>query len=187
MILDTETTDFAGDIIQLAWIISNPNDGYKIIKKSNKFIKDRIPSTKSSKIHNISIDKLRTDGIDFYLVMKEFIKDLESVNKIIGHNISFDLRMIINNLRKFNINVVNSQMDKIILNIFEEHDIICTKKLSGGKSLENLYIELFGNKFIGAHDAMADVDSTLECYIKLIEKIKKNNKQTIPKLNDFIV
>ena len=190
MVLDTETTDFAGDIIQISWIISNPNDGYKIIKKSNRFIKDRIPSTKSSKIHNISVDKLRTDGIDFYLVMKEFIKDLETVNKIIGHNISFDLRMIVNNLRKFNINIGNcqiGQMEQIILNIFDKHDIICTKKMSGGKSLENLYVELFGTKFTGAHDAMVDVESTLKCYIQLKEHILKNIKQTMPILNDFIV
>jgi len=187
MILDTETTDFAGDIIQLAWIISNPNDEYKIIKKSNRFIKDRIPSIKSSKIHNISVDKLRTVGIDFYSVIKEFIADLETVNKIVGHNISFDLRMIVNNLRKFNINIYNDKIDKIILNIFDGHDIICTKKMSGGKSLENLYVELFGTKFMGAHDAMVDVESTLECYIQLKKNLLKNNKKITNEFDDLIL
>jgi len=178
MVLDTETTDFAGDIIQLAWIISNPNDKYKIIKKSNRFIKDRISSTKSLKIHNISVDKLRTDGIDFYLVMKEFIKDLESVNKIIGHNISFDLRMIINNLRKFNINVIDEETKKYIFNIFDGYNIECTKKLSVGKSLEKLYLDLFGENFLGAHDAMVDVETTLDCYLQLVE-LKKQNEENI--------
>ena len=195
MVLDTETTDFVGDIIQFAWIITNPNDNYKIIKKSNRFIKDRIPTTKSTKIHNITLDKLRTNGIDFYLVIKEFIEDLNFVNKIIGHNISFDLRIIINNLRKFNISLIDKQTNKTISNIFDNFEIVCTKKMSCGKSLENLYFNLFGNKFLGAHDAMVDVESTLECYIQLNKQLDciQLNKQldciqySTDKFDDFIV
>lgn len=185
MTLDTETTDFAGDIIQFAWIISNPINN-KIIKKSNIYIKDRIPTYKSTKIHNISLKKLRNDGIDFLEAIKIFCKDLEIVNKIIGHNISFDLRIILNNLRKFNINLIDSKTKNIILNIFDHFEIICTKKLSGGKSLENLYLDLFNNKFIGAHDALIDVESTLSCYNKLVSKNKENNENTV-KFIDFLV
>jgi len=173
VILDTETTDFKGDIIQLAWIIYDPETN-KIIKKSNLFVKDRIPTLKSQSVHNISLDKLRTVGVEFYELITEFVKDLESVNTIVGHNISFDLRMIINNLRKFNICVIDGETKNHILNIFNSYNIECTKKLSGGKSLEKLYLELFGEKFLGAHDAMVDVESTLACYLRLIEQKKQN-------------
>jgi DNA polymerase III epsilon subunit-like protein len=174
MVLDTETTDFVGDIIQLAWAIADVDKNYKIIKKSNKFIKDRIPSTKSAKIHGIDVEKLRINGMDFFIVMKEFIKDLELVGKVVGHNIHFDLRMIINNMRKFCVNILTSKTKQHILNIFENVEIVCTKKLSNGKSLENLYLNLFGSKFSGAHDAMVDVESTLECYIELMKKENSN-------------
>lgn len=183
MVLDTETTDFAGDIIQLAWIIYDLSTN-KIIKKSNIFVKDRIPILKSQSVHNISLDKLRTDGVEFYQLMTEFVKDLETVNTIVGHNISFDLRMIINNLRKFNINIIDGETKNHISNIFDTHNIECTKKLSGGKSLEKLYLELFGEKFLGAHDAMVDVESTLACYLQLIELKKQNIKSS---QIDFIV
>ena len=182
-VLDTETTDFAGDIIQLAWIIYDLETN-KIIKKSNIFVKDRIPTLKSQSIHNISLDKLRTDGVEFYQLMTEFVKDLESVNTIVGHNISFDLRMIINNLRKFNINIIDGETKNHISNIFDTHNIECTKKLSGGKSLEKLYLQLFGEKFLGAHYAMVDVESTLAYYLELVEQKKQNIK---PSQIDFIV
>lgn len=182
MVLDTETTDFAGDIIQLAWIIYDSSTN-KIIKKSNIFVKDRIPTLKSQFVHNISLDKLRTVGVEFYQLIKEFVKDLETVNTVVGHNISFDLRMIINNLRKFNINIIDEETKNYISNIFDTHNIECTKKLSGGKSLEKLYLELFGEKFLGAHDAMVDVESTLACYLQLIELKKQNTK---PSQIDFI-
>ena len=178
MVLDTETSDFNGDIIQLAYIIvetySNNN---KIIKTFNKIIKDRIPSTSSTKIHNITVDKIRTEGIDFIDIIKEFIEDLSKVNTILGHNISFDLRIITNNLRKFSIQIIKED-NLIVNNIFEHLDIICTRKLSGGKSLENLHLELFGNSVLGAHDALNDVKATLDCYFRLLEKEKKNKKET---------
>jgi DNA polymerase III epsilon subunit-like protein len=181
MTLDTETTDFTGDIIQIAWIITDPSNNNKIIKKSNKFIKNRIPSTQSEKIHNINIEKLRKEGLDFYIVMNEFIEDLFNVNKIIGHNISFDLRIITNNLRKFSINIIDSLTNNMILNVFENFEIICTKKLSGGKSLSNLYFDLFDKTIEGAHDALVDVEKTFECYCCLINK--NNNVEKM----DFIV
>ena len=178
MILDTETTDFAGDIIQLGYIIidlNKPNNN-QIIKSSNKLVKNRIPSINSTKIHNITVEQLRNDGIDFYNLIEEFVKDLEQVKKIIGHNISFDLRIIINNLRKFGINICDNNF-KPITNLFEHFDIECTRKLSKGKSLENLHIELFGKQIPGAHDALIDVLATFQCYLELM----KNQNNLITK------
>jgi len=86
-------------------------------------------------------------------------------------------------------NIIDTSTNKIISNIFKDINIICTKKLSGGKSLENLYIEFFGLKFIGAHDAMVDVESTLKCYIELDKQDKQNkqNHQITTNMSEFIV
>ncbi len=54
------------------------------------------------------------------------------------------------------------------------------KKLSGGKSLDKLYLELYKENMIDAHNSLVDVKYTYKCYIKLIEKInleiKSNNE-----------
>jgi hypothetical protein len=162
MVLDTETADLNGDIIQLAYIIVDKNQ--KIIKTFNKYIKDRISTYESILIHNITIDTLRTKGEDFYCVLNEFIKDLETINYIVGHNVNYDLRAIINNLRKYDFNIKTS--NKHNYNIFNQIKIFDTFLISK-KSLNNLYIELYNMPIVNAHDALADVMATYKCYIKI--------------------
>jgi DNA polymerase III epsilon subunit-like protein len=163
MILDTETTDFVGDIIQLAYIIIDENDN--IIAKINDFIKNRIPSQKSMEIHKITPEKLQKYGIEFEKSIKTFLEYLEKCDEFIGHNIAFDIKTIKRNIRKFHINIVNE--DSVIYDIFENIKIVCTCKMSNRTNLETLFERLCGNKFINAHDAMNDVMATFECYKKL--------------------
>jgi len=164
MVLDTETSDLNGDVIQLAYIIIDEN--FKIIKTVNKFIKDRIPSKETILIHGITVEKLRKEGTDFNDVFKEFITDLKNIDYIVGHNIAFDLRIIINNLRKFEIKIISN--GKINYNIFKNYEIKDTYTLSN-KKLEILYNELFNKPIIGAHNALNDVLATFECYKYLLK------------------
>uniref|UniRef100_A0A6C0H271 DNA 3'-5' helicase n=1 Tax=viral metagenome TaxID=1070528 RepID=A0A6C0H271_9ZZZZ len=164
MVLDTETSDLNGDVIQLAYIIIDEN--FKIIKTVNKFIKDRIPSKETILIHGITVEKLRKEGTEFNDVFKEFITDLKNIDYIVGHNIAFDLRIIINNLRKFEIKIISN--GKINYNIFKNYEIKDTYTLSN-KKLEILYNELFNKPIIGAHNALNDVLATFECYKYLLK------------------
>lgn len=158
LVFDTETTDFNGDIIQMAYIIMNEKN--EVIKEFNKYVKDRIPSNSSKEIHKIDIDKLRKEGIDFYDIMREFIGDLERVYKVIGHNVQFDIKMVKDNLKKFDIKYNGV--------LFDDKKIICTKKMANGLSLENLYKKLFNDEIVNAHDALGDVMTTYLCYTKMI-------------------
>jgi len=162
MVLDTETADLNGDIIQLSYIVVD-ND-MNIIKKVNKYIKDRIPSSETISIHNITINKLRTKGSDFNDVINTFIKDLENVDYIVGHNVGYDLRVIVNNLRKYEITIITD--NKVNNNIFSNILIKDTYQMSK-KSLEQLHQELFNASVYGAHNAINDVLATFECYKKL--------------------
>lgn len=171
MIFDTETSDFNGDIIQLSWIIINEDN--KILESNNFYIKDRLTSRDSYLVHNISVEKLRKEGKDFYVVIDKFIENLRKVSCVVGHNISYDLRCINKNLRKYDVQILESSENQLqIFDIFKNFDIVCTKKLSGGKSLEKLYNELFKEKMVDAHNSFVDVMYTYKCYIKLLEKIK---------------
>ncbi len=169
MILDTETSDFNGDILQFSWVLIDESNN--IISESNYYVKNRIPSKDSYEIHKISIDKLRKLGSDLTSVMLNFVKDLQKCKTIIGHNVGYDLRCILKNMRKYDIIIKNS--DKIMYNIFDNFDILCTKKLSGNRSLEKLYFDLFKTNFVDAHDSYVDVINTRKCYIGLLEEINK--------------
>jgi DNA helicase-2/ATP-dependent DNA helicase PcrA len=159
MVLDTETSDLNGDVIQIAYIIVDEN--YNIIKKFNKYIKNRIPSKETIEIHGITVEKLRTCGEDFNLVFTEFINDLKSIDYIVGHNVGYDLRVIVNNLRKYDIKIITNGY--INYNLFKQFLIKDTYSLTH-KSLEKLHFEYFGKPIVGAHDAINDVLATFECY-----------------------
>jgi DNA polymerase III epsilon subunit-like protein len=167
IILDTETSELNGDIIQLAYIIVDKD--YNIIKQVDRYVKNRVSSLDSFLIHNINIDTLRTNGIEFYDIIKEFVIDLETINILVGHNINYDLRVLINNIRKFNIQIVSD--DKQIFNIFKNFIIHDTCTLSNKKSLSNLYFDFFNKEIDNAHNAINDVIATFECY----KYIKSNN------------
>ena len=171
MVLDTETTELNGDIIQIAWVLVQFDiyGNHTIIKQFNKLVKDRIPTSKSIQIHKIDINKIRTFGEDFYNIIQDFIQDLQQTHTIIGHNISFDLRIILNNLRKFGIGIIDEKSNQMIFNLFDNFNIVCTKKLNGGGTLEQMHMNLEKTQFDGAHDALYDVLATLRCYSKLIQ------------------
>ena len=165
LIFDTETSGFDDiDIIQIAYIIINENNN--IIKKQNYYIKDRISSIKAQKIHNITVDKLRKIGKDFFDVMNEFIMDLQNVNTIVGHNLDFDIRVILNNLRKYDIKIiVNNNEEYELFKYFIIYDTYKKSKVT----LNKLYFDLFNDNINNAHYALSDVEATLKCYLELIK------------------
>jgi superfamily I DNA/RNA helicase/DNA polymerase III epsilon subunit-like protein len=166
IVIDTETSNFYNDILQISYVICD--DTGKIIKTVDSYIKNRIPSNDSIKIHGITKDKINSAGIDFSLVIEELMKDLSQCKNIVGHNLQYDLTTIQNDIRTYGINVVNVN-DKPKINIFEDLKIIDTLTLAKKKiKLEALYIELFGKGFSGAHNALNDVIATKDCYFKLI-------------------
>jgi DNA polymerase III epsilon subunit-like protein len=163
LIFDTETSGFDDvDIIQIAYVIIDENKN--IIKKQNYYVKDRISSIQAQGIHNITVDKLRTVGKDFFYIMNEFITDLQNVNTIVGHNLDFDIRVVLNNLRKYDIKIINNNIEEY--NLFKQFIIYDTYKISKVK-LNKLYFDLFNDNIINAHDALSDVEATLKCYLEL--------------------
>jgi len=168
IILDTETSTFYNDILQLAYIICDLNGS--IIKQINSYVKNRLPSTESIKIHGITLDKIKKEGKDFYLIIEELIKDIGTCETIVGHNLHYDLSTIQNDIRSYGINIMKEDKTPM-LNIFENIKIVDTITLAGKKiKLDELYLQLFNKKIIGAHNALNDVLATKECYFCLLNK-----------------
>ena len=153
---------------QLAYVICDINGN--IIKQVNSYVKNRLPSTESIKIHGITLDKIKKEGKDFYLIIEELIKDIGTCETIVGHNLHYDLSTVQNDIRSYGINIIKEDKTPM-LNIFENIKIVDTISLAGKKiKLEELYKELFNKKIIGAHNALNDVLATKECYFYLLNK-----------------
>ena len=167
IILDTETSEFYKDMLQLAYVICDDNGN--VIKKVNKYVKNRLPTNDSTKIHGIDINKIKAEGIDFREVINELVNNLSECKYVVGHNLQYDLTTILNDIRSYGINIIDED-NKPILNIFKNIQSKDTMQMNGSKiKLEALYEKLFGNKFDGAHDALNDVEATKEIYFKLLK------------------
>lgn len=160
-------------LVQLAWIMADKNGN--VVKKKSVIIKPdgfSIPSDASA-IHGITTERALREGKPLKEVLDEFTTDLSFASQIVGHNIDFDQH------------IVGAELYRLHM----EHSALmyksstCTMKSStnycaipnpyshyGGykwPSLSELYRKLFGRSFDDAHDALADITATKDCYYEL--------------------
>ena len=184
LVFDTETTglplnyrapltDFNNwpRMVQIAWQIHDIKGD--LIEVKNYIIKPEgftIPYN-SEKIHGISTELANKKGLPLKEVLSFFTEALNSVEFIIGHNISFDNNIVgCEFLRSEMVNVLES---KTSIDTKEESTDFC--QLPGGRggkykwpNLSELYNKLFGESFAEAHNASADVEATTRCFLELI-------------------
>jgi len=170
-------------MVQIAWMIFDENK--TSIKKVSKIIKPEgytIPE-EIAKIHRITTERAIKEGYDLKEVLLEFNKDVENNDYLIAHNIAFDEAIVSSEfLRKD----IKSNLDSVekICTMKESRDFF--KRRTGKEKwpkLTELYIELFGEMFEDAHDALVDVKACAKCYFEMVDKeiIQKKLKKDISK------
>jgi len=182
LIFDTETTglpekrdssiydfDKYPHVIQLSWVLYDDVEK-KVIEEYDQIIAigDDIPiPEKSVEIHGISREISRERGIPIKEALRTFRDVLKRCDIVVGHNISFDKKII----------VVEGLRNKVYFQ-FKKKNEFCTMRNSNGLSKEKkgylrlgeLHNVLFGSLPENLHNSKIDVDVTLKCYLKLIEK-----------------
>ena len=178
LFFDTETTGIPADynasssdfenwprLVQLSWIITD-NKGVVISKHTHIIYPDGfiIPEDVSN-LHAITTIRAKEQGESIIKVLDLFTSDVNQVNYLVGHNISFDKK------------IVGAELVRIgRFDIMDSKPSYCTMKLStdycqilglyGYKypQLQELYKKLFGSNPDGVHDASVDVDITMKCF-----------------------
>jgi len=186
LIFDTETTGLPEGrnpsiyetqkwphIIQLSYIVydSETND---IVTLEDDYISigdDVIIQPESQKVHNISRELLSSKGIPIEQVLEKFNKFSDMSDMLVGHNVSFDKRMV----------MVEGIRNKIRMNI---HSTYCTMKNSvelckiqrfwpNGDmyfkypTLSELHDELFKKIPKNTHNALIDILICMRCFVKI--------------------
>jgi DNA polymerase-3 subunit alpha len=187
LIFDTETTGLPDNfnapitdldnwprVIQLAWQL---HDEYgKLIEQKDFIIKPdgfNIPYS-SEQIHGISTELALKEGKDLKEVLEIFNKSLEKAEFVVGHNINFDLN--VTGAEYLRVGMETSLLEKKKLNTATEKTAqLC--QLPGGRGgkykipkLGELYRYLFGEDFVEAHNATADVEATARIFLELIRR-----------------
>lgn len=184
LFFDTETTGLPIDyslpssctsnwprLVQLSWIVTDRL--CNVIRQEDYIIYPdnfRIPID-AANVHGITTEKARKNGVRIETVINSFLEDFNKCNTIVGHNIDFDKKILGAELVRMG-----------LTDVIESKPIICTMKKStsfckipnsnglGYKwpKLQELHKKLFGREFNDAHNSMADVQATLDCFKELI-------------------
>jgi len=176
LFFDTETTGFPpkARMTQLAFMLVR-EDG-EIIDSFKSLIKPdgwEVPKEKFFIDNNMSTERCEAEGIPVFDALRRLQDCLKLASIKVAHNINFDNKIILKELEEA----------KITHQLFQFKKGFCTMatttefcKLPGryGKpkwpKLLELHKILFGAEFDGAHDAMADVRATKDCFFELIKR-----------------
>jgi DNA polymerase-3 subunit epsilon len=196
LVFDTETTGLPTDynapahesakwphIVQLSFLLYD-TDQKTVLDYSDYIVRVdpavEIPPA-SIAIHKITRERCEQEGLPMPVVLAEFITVLAEADLIIGHNITFDKKMLLAEMYRH-------QPTAAVLQIFQSVPEFCTMKRTvelckipvvnktTGKTynkwptLSELHNTLFQNTPIGTHNAMADVLICLRCYVYLTYK-----------------
>lgn len=196
LVFDTETTglpthynssiyntDEWPHIVQLSYILYDTTAS-KILTTVNVNIKlpENIEiSDESIKIHGITKAICDKNGIDIVKALHDFNAEMNKADTVIGHNISFDKRVVMvecirNKINQsFTINGVKkpefcTMKNAVDLCAIEKVNTKTGEKYYKYPTLSELHKKLFGNIPKGTHDALADVLICLRCYGMLEHK-----------------
>ena len=197
LVFDTETTGLPETgasindkskwpyIIQLSYILYDLSNNSALIKDNYIKIDDSVIITPESfNIHHISREILDVQGINIVPALKEFNECLKTCDVVVGHNLSFDKRLIFvecmrHKVKQYFTQYINNQ--KIVKPEF------CTMKnttqfcklerisktnqvYNKMPKLSELYLILFPNESLptNLHNSLIDVAITLRCYVKYV-------------------
>ena len=194
IVFDTETTGLPTErnasimdlhkwphIVQLSYILFD-TDSKQIITMRDDLIKiplDVEITPGSEAIHHISRVMCEANGICISDAINYFNKALGLANVIVGHNISFDKRMLMVECMRTNIRqqfTVNGLRKEEFCTMKKGTDICqLTKTNANGTTylkfptLSELHLKLFEKNPEGVHNALVDVLVCLRCYIKIVQ------------------
>ncbi len=201
-IMNPDTLNLWPHIVQFSYVIYDTilND---IVETSDSIVKLKdeisIPED-STKIHGITNESSRKNGINVEVILTEFFCNLRNVDLLVGHNVSFDINMIKVELLRFiydtksNISENEVKEYKYNLHYLTNYKNICCT-LQESIDLCNIKaIDKFGKEYIkfpkllelheklfesipnNLHNSFNDILVTLRCFMKLKYDIDLNEK-----------
>lgn len=182
-------------IIQLSYILYDLSNNSSLIKNNYIKIDESVIITQESyNIHNISREILNSQGINIVPALKEFNECLKKCDIVVGHNISFDKRLIFVECFRHNVTqyftqfINNEKIHKPEFCTMKNTTQFCKlERLSKTNQVYNkmpklseLYALLFPNDPLpkDLHNSLIDVAMTLRCYVKYVyaSDVKENNE-----------
>lgn len=157
-------------IVSISWILLDNfgnilKQSYHIIRPLDFVIDNNSVATKIHGItHEISIEK----GVLWENVYNEFLGDLKFCDKLVAHNIQFDLSVMMSEMFRYNKHEgVTEMLGKTRLCTLQLGRIAMDQKKA--PKLGELYKFLYNEEIENAHDAYYDTLNCCKCMIAMLK------------------
>lgn len=179
IVFDTETTGLPKSwkakmtdvdnwprVIQLAWAVISPAG--ETIRETCVLIRPdgwEIPNQKFWIDNGFTTEGNKAKGIPLKNALLLFIKDLNSCNGMVAHNMAFDYPVLGAEMIRLGMRAKRKLPQYCTMQSSIDHCNLPRKKFP---KLEELHHILFDECMEGAHDAMNDVRACAKCYVELV-------------------
>lgn len=163
-------TDNWPRLVQLSWILEDEtrkkiSEGDCIIYPSGFVIPSGV-----SRIHGITQERALHEGIPLKVAIDRFMNDFNKADIAVGHNISFDKKIV--GAELIRLGMKDSMETKGSICTMQEGADIC--KIAGVRGykwpkLQELHKKLFGYEFEDVHNSASDIAATEKCFWKMME------------------
>lgn len=159
------------NVVQIAWLLMD-TDG-NIFKKESELINyPNITYTEAFAINNIDINLVKRIGKQPDEVYRKLISDVKISKYIVAHNVDFDLPILKNQLKKYQVqDPFNNKTT--ICTMKETVNYCCIPNYDGRNKfpkLTELYKKLFDYDIEQKHNAESDALMTAKCFKELLVK-----------------
>ena len=128
----------------------------------------------AEQVHGISTELAQEEGEKLEIVLNRFNEALSKATHLVGQNLGFDLNIMGSEFYRAGIETV-LDAKPVLDTCTEKTAELC--QIPGGRygkfklpTLTELHQELFGEAFVEAHNATADVEATTRCFLELIRR-----------------
>lgn len=171
-------------LVQLAWLLVD-ECGTELKRKSVIIRPDgfTIPE-EAVRVHGITTERALNEGLPLRNVLDEFMQDVELAEEIVGHNIDFDIHIVGAELCRLGMSTqkISNKPTTCTMKSFTNFCAIPSNNGYGGykwPTLDELYCKVFGRGMENAHDALADILATKECFFEL-KNLFKAKASSVP-------
>ncbi len=180
----TDEVDHWPYILQIAWTICKKSG--ETILTHDFYINpgDIEMSVESMRVHGITLDYLKKNGIKREEVLQQLSDDLNKYNPlVVGHFLKFDIKMI-------EVGFNRAGIKQSFMNRARFCTMFFTRSVFPGASsrllrLNELYKSLFGEEFKNQHNALYDALAAKDCFFELLHKGQIKDKEFIKQANYF--
>ena len=182
LFIDTETSDKPREwkaptaqvdkwpyLLQVSWAVYCNTGEFSV--KRNFYINpgEIIIHEDSLKVHGITLEFLKENGIQRKEVLQQLSEDLNTYEPfIVGHFLKFDLKMIEVGFNRIGINQDLSSLRKFCTMYHTRYFV--SEAPRRYLKLNELYQKLFDKELSNQHDASVDVEATKDCFFEMLKR-----------------